>query len=94
MERTGEVRGGNVNTRVVKLQPLNKDLLDSQKEDSGDVGRKEDVHAGAELKEERRDQRYAMIPLEDCSWDGFILARGRTLTMTDWISVLPLHKVK
>jgi hypothetical protein len=31
-ERTGEVRGGNVNTRVVKLQSLNKD---SQKEDSG-----------------------------------------------------------
>ena len=90
MERTGEVRGGNVNTRVVKLQPLNKD---SQKEDSGDVRRKEDVGAGAGLKEESRNQRYAMILLEDCSRDEFISAGGRTWTMADWISVLPLNKV-
>ena len=55
-ERPGEVRGGNVNTRVVKLQPLNKD---SKKEnDGGEVGR-ENPDAG--LKEERRDQKVRTI---------------------------------
>jgi hypothetical protein len=40
-----------------------------------DVERKEDVGASAGLKEERRDQRYAMISLEDCSWDGIFFFR-------------------
>jgi hypothetical protein len=53
-ERPREVRGGNVNTRVVKLHPLNRD---SHNEGAGKV-----VGENGGMREQRRDQRYETFP--------------------------------
>jgi hypothetical protein len=60
-ERHGEVRGGNVNTRVVKLQPLNKDSHKNKFKEIKKIPR--------EKKEEGMDQRYEMFPVPFGVWD-------------------------
>jgi hypothetical protein len=49
-ERPGEVRGGNVNTRVVKLQPLNKDSQNGANEEVGSEGLGKKGGESGELK--------------------------------------------
>lgn len=58
-ERTGEVRGGNVNSRVVKLQPLSKELQDgAPAEGMGEnQGAKTGLNNGAKVCSQQHESR-------------------------------------
>jgi hypothetical protein len=57
------IRGGNVNTRVVKLQPLKKDIPNG-----GNEGLGQKVEEDGRLQvSERPDQRYAIPPQDRSS---------------------------
>ena len=61
-ERTSEVRGGNVNTRIVKLQSLDKDIQSPEiKHEGEETPSRGEINNGPKISE----QRYVLDRMGD-----------------------------